>query len=271
MDLRDITPLVLSFNEEANLERTLHALDWATRIVLVDSFSSDKTLQIAARHRQVVVVQRAFDDHVSQWNFGLAQINSPWVLTLDADYVLSRTFVEGLKGRCDTNSLNGGTGYFAHFRYCVNGRPLRGSLYPPRLVLFEPTRARYAGDGHTQLLDFGGPTEFLSGEILHDDRKSLTAWLKAQDRYTTLEVEKLSATPPAKLKRVDRIRLLRWLAPLLMPFYCLLAKGLLLDGSAGLFYTFQRTYAELLLSLRLMQQDGERILARNQQSTPPSP
>src|SRR4051794_13238413 len=100
MDLRDITPLVLSFNEEANLERTLHALDWATRIVLVDSFSSDKTLQIAARHRQVVVVQRAFDDHVSQWNFGLAQINSPWVLTLDADYVLSRTFVEGLKGRC---------------------------------------------------------------------------------------------------------------------------------------------------------------------------
>jgi len=268
--LHDITPLILSFNEEANLERTLSALDWAERIVLVDSFSTDRTVEIAHRHNNVIVVQRVFDDHVAQWNFGLDQITTSWVLTLDADYVLSRTFVQELRRRCDRKLLNSGTGYLARFRYCVNGRPLRGSLYPPRIVLFEPKAARYVSDGHTQLLDFPGPTETLSGEILHDDRKPLTSWLKAQDRYAALEVQKLSGTPTAELRVVDRIRRLRWLAPLVMPPYCLLGKGLLLDGRPGLFYTFQRTYAELLLSLRLMQHDADQILARNQQSTPPS-
>jgi glycosyltransferase involved in cell wall biosynthesis len=269
MDLNEITPLILSFNEEANIERTINALDWAARIVLVDSFSSDRTIEIARRYEHVVIVQRAFDDHVSQWNFGLNQVTSQWVLSLDADYVLTPTFVEELKRRCDTG-LNTGTGYFARFRYCVNGKRLRGSLYPPRLVLFEPRLARYVPDGHTQLLKFKGPTDFLNGEILHDDRKPLMAWLAAQDRYTRLEVQKLSVTPTSELRLVDRVRRLRWLAPLLMPFYCLFAKGLVLDGVAGVFYTFQRTYAELLLSLRLMQYDAERLLARNQQSTPPS-
>src|SRR5689334_20185942 len=84
-----VTPLILTFNEEANIDRVLDKLRWAHRIVIVDSFSIDATLEIARRFPQVEIFQRAFDNHVDQWNFGLSQVTSEWVLTLDSDYVLS--------------------------------------------------------------------------------------------------------------------------------------------------------------------------------------
>jgi len=87
--------------------------------------------------------------------------------------------------------------------------------------------------------------------ILHDDRKSLRVWLQAQERYAELELRKLRNANPAELSYKDRLRRSAWIVPLLMPFYCLFVRGLLLDGSAGLFYTLQRTYAELLLALKL--------------------
>src|SRR3954467_8689309 len=87
--LSDVTPLILTRNEEANIGRTLAPLDWANRIVVIDSFSSDDTVTIARQMPQVDVLQRKFDNFTSQWNFGLAQIRTPWVLTLDADYVCS--------------------------------------------------------------------------------------------------------------------------------------------------------------------------------------
>jgi hypothetical protein len=109
----------------------------------------------------------------------------------------------------------------------------------------------------------------LAGVIYHDDRKPLSVWLRAQDGYASLEVRKLTSVPRAALSRVDRIRLRKWLAPLVIPLYCLLVKGLVLDGQAGIFYTLQRTYAELLLALRLFEFEQARAVARNEQKATP--
>src|SRR5438552_1941169 len=88
--LSELTPLILTFNEEENIGRTLSALGWAYEIVMIDSGSTDKTIEIAkAAHPNVKIVQRQFDSHTQQWNFGLDQIATEWVLTLDADYQLS--------------------------------------------------------------------------------------------------------------------------------------------------------------------------------------
>ena len=250
--LEDITPLLLTYNEEPNLGRVLERLTWAKRIVIVDSGSTDRTVEIATSFPQVSVVSRAFVNHESQWNFGLDQIRTPWVLTLDADYVLSEELVRELREKAPQLERSG---YYARFRYCIGGRPLRGTLYPPRIVLFRVDRGRYVNDGHTQLLRLEGEAGWLASLIDHDDRKSLSDWLRAQDRYASLEAEKLSRTAPAELGAVDRIRGWKWLAPFITPVYCLLAKGLIFDGMAGLHYTFQRTYAELLLSLRLIERD----------------
>ena len=246
MELTLITPLILTYNEEANIARTLSGLEWAERIVVVDSYSTDGTVSVLEAHPQVMMHQRTFDNHRAQWNYGLDQIETDWVLSLDADYVLSTTFVRELR-----TLQSSADGYFAHFRYCVLGKPLRSSLYPPRLVLFRCSKGQYIQDGHTQRLQLNGATDYLETPIYHDDRKSIGAWLKAQQRYAQQEVGKLDSQPFGALSIADRLRK-TGLAPFAVPAYCLIRKGLILDGKAGLYYTLQRTYAEVLLALHIL-------------------
>jgi glycosyltransferase involved in cell wall biosynthesis len=244
-----VTPLILTLDEEANIGRVLDRLRWAHRVVVVDSGSLDGTLAIIAGYPNAEVFSRPFDDHVSQWNYGLDQVQTSWVLALDADYILGAGFEDEVASLPESHEA---AGFEARFRYCVGGRPLRGSLYPPKVVLFRRSRGRYRRDGHTQLLDLDGPVGRLQTPIDHDDRKPLRRWLANQQRYAELEVDKLLSTPAGALGRVDRLRRLGWLVPLLTPAYCLVGKGLALDGRAGLHYTAQRTYAEVLLALKLL-------------------
>src|SRR5436190_22300776 len=74
-----ITPLILTRDEEANIGRTLAQLAWAREVVVVDSLSTDNTIEIARRFANVRVIPRAFDRHDLQWSFGAAQIATPWV------------------------------------------------------------------------------------------------------------------------------------------------------------------------------------------------
>jgi glycosyltransferase involved in cell wall biosynthesis len=245
-----ITPLILTYNEAPNLGRTLERLSWAKEIVVLDSFSTDETLNIARRHSQVRVIQRRFDTFAGQCNFGLQQIRTPWVLSLDADYVLSggiRDELAALKPRAET------AGYRAGFTYCIFGRPLRDSLYPPRTILYRGACAHYTDEGHGHRVQIEGAIIPLRSKILHDDRKPLEHWLGEQNRYMIREAAELLATPMNQLKFQDRLRRRIVIAPALVFLYTLFAKGLILDGWPGWFYTLQRTYAEVLLSLRLLE------------------
>ncbi len=243
----EITPLILTFNEEANLERTLQGLSWAKQILIVDSFSSDDTLAIAGRFPAVKVIQRAFDHFSDQCNFGLSHIQTPWVLSLDADYVCDQALAAEL-AELDAKLH----GYEVSFRYAIYGHPLRATLYPPRVVLYRREQARYQPDGHAHRVHVSGEIGRLRTPIVHDDWKPLDVWFKAQFKYAQAEADKLEQTPSNHLGWKDRLRKKLCLAPILTPVYCLVLRGLLLDGWRGLFYAFQRTLAELLLSLTLL-------------------
>ncbi len=245
-----ITPLILTFNEAPNIGRTLKKLDWAKEIVVLDSFSSDETLDIVKAFPRTRIVERRFDTHSTQWNYGLDQCSTDWVLALDADYVLDEDFIGELR---DFQPQSGITAYLGRFRYCVQGHPLRATLYPPRVLLFSRNRCRYVQDGHTQVLRVDGNTGWLRGHINHDDRKPLSRWLWAQDRYALLEVDKLRSTQPGRMSLQDQIRRCVVLAPPMVFLYTLLYKGLVLDGWPGWYYVFQRTLAEMILSLRLVE------------------
>src|SRR5437870_4391282 len=122
--LNSITPLILTYNEAANIGRALEQVRWARDIVVVDSFSHDETVEIAHSFPRVRVFQRKFDNHGAQWNFALAQtgIATEWVLALDADYVLTADFVDQLRM---LEPLEKTRGYQVHFTYCIAGRGLR--------------------------------------------------------------------------------------------------------------------------------------------------
>jgi glycosyltransferase involved in cell wall biosynthesis len=256
--LEQITPLVLTYNEALNIGRTLEQLSWARDIVVVDSFSDDETLEIVSKFPQARVFQRKFDNHAGQWTFGLSEtgISSEWVLALDADYILTSAFVEELKSLKPEADVNG---YSANFIYCINGRPLRGSAYPHVTVLYRRAKAVYRQDGHTQRVAMDGKIESLRSAILHDDRKPLGHWLQSQARYMRIEAGKLTESDSGRLNWADRLRKLRFAAPLVMLFYILIVKRAILVGRAGLFYAFQRTVAELILSLYLIEEDMRRV------------
>ena len=249
--LEHITPLILTCNEAANIGRTLERLAWAREIVVVDSFSNDETVEIASSFAHVRVIQRVFDGHRNQWEFGLREtgIKTPWVLALDADYVLTNDAVAELK------SLNPNAetaGYRANFIYCMNGKELHSGIYPPVTVLYRRDAASYVQDGHTQRVVIDGRVEQLRSALLHDDRKPLSRWLHSQTRYAELEAQKLLAAEPKTLQLIDRLRLWSIILPPAMLFYCLIVRGGIFDGWPGFYYAFQRSLAELMLSLYLI-------------------
>lgn len=247
MKLEDITPLILTWNEEPNLLQTLQSISWAKQIVIVDSGSTDKTLEIAKQFPQVSVFYRQFDHFAEQCNFGLSKISTPWTLSLDADYKCP----PGLADELTTIEPSNLSGFRASFTYCVFGQPLRASLYPPRVVLYQTQRASYQRDGHAHRVTVNGEIGSLQSRILHDDHKSLVGWYSSQLKYAQLETDKLTKGN-AQLGWKDRIRKKVVLAPFLVLVYLLVGRGLILNGRAGLHYTMQRVLAELLLSLTLL-------------------
>lgn len=250
--LEDVTPIILTHNEEDNIDRTLERLYWAGDIVIVDSFSNDATVALAQKHRQVRIFQRAFDQHARQWNYALSEtsIATEWILALDADYVLTVELIDEISRLRPESEVDA---FSAGFTYCIFGTPIRSAVYPEVSVLFRKGRGRYVQEGHTQRLDIPGGVVHLTAKILHDDRKPLSRWLAAQDRYMQLEAAHLAQAEGIKSNWADRARHYPPLAPILIFFYAYVLKGGWRDGRYGLYYAIQRMLAEALLALRLIE------------------
>jgi len=242
--LNHIAVLILTYNEEDNIERTLQALDEFSEIIIVDSISTDKTQEIANRFINVRVVERPFDNLMNQWNFGHLLTNRNWILSLDADYRVSAELIKEIK-ETDLHL----DAYYAPFRYCIQGTPLRGSTLPPRPVLYDKRKCSYLQDGHAQLLQIPGKSESFKNPIYHDDRKSLHRWLMSQNNYADQEIHKL-VHEKQNAEGADRLRMKTILSPFFVFIYTLVIKGSLLNGRKGVYYALQRMYAELLFLLK---------------------
>ena len=250
--LEEITPVILTRDEEVNIARTLGQLTWARDIVLVDSFSTDATVEIAQRFPNVRVFQREVDTLAGQSNFGVQQARTPWVLLLDADYYVPSSFAE------EARSLRSGPiAYRAVFDYAIGGKPLRATLYPPRIVLFHKDHTRIRQDGHTPRITAEGQTGELRTHVVHDDRKDFKRFVARQKVYMRQEAAKLRAATPGSLNLAARIRKLVFVAPIAVVLHTLFVKGLILDGVPGLRYTWERFVAEVILSRELLRSGAE--------------
>ena len=243
-----ITVLVLTYNEEANIERTLEAIKWAKHILVVDSGSNDATLKIVGKYPQLSVATRKFDTFAAQCNFGLSEIKTDWVLSIDADYEVSEALASEIQMLSPRKE---DSGFRASFIYRVHGQRLRSTLYPPRTVLYRRDRARYHDEGHGHRVAVDGKVRNLAGPIYHDDRKPLARWFASQRRYAELEADYLLSEPATNLGRNDRLRRMGWLAPILVFFYTLIWKGCILDGWPGWLYVMQRTLSELMFAIEI--------------------
>jgi glycosyltransferase involved in cell wall biosynthesis len=248
--LDHITPVLLTYNEEANIAGTLSGVQWARDIVVVDSGSTDGTRAILEKFPNVRLFTRAFDTHANQWRFAVeeTQIGTEWILRLDADYRLSATLIAEL-ARLDPNAAV--SAYRIGFDYAVFSKKLLSSLYPANTILLRKGRFSVRDAGHTEAWDVAGPVASLSGRITHDDWKSTKHWVVSQSRYMERELAWLRT---AKDGVARWLRLRPPLMPIAMFVYCLFGKGLVFNGRAGLFYALQRMTAEAVLSLLILEE-----------------
>ena len=215
----------------------------------MDSGSTDGTLDIVADFPNVETTQRSFDSFADQCNFGLSHVQTEWVLSLDADYELSDDLVSELR---TLNEEAGVAGYRVPFVYRIHGRSLRGTLYPPRTVLYRVQGAQYVNEGHGHRVSVVGEVKPLRNVIYHDDRKPLSRWLASQQNYARLEASYLLSAETGRLSRSDRMRRTGWIAPVFALPYALIVKGCLLDGRAGWYYALQRLAAEVMIDQELL-------------------
>ncbi|MFZ1687956.1 MAG: glycosyltransferase family 2 protein [Flavobacteriales bacterium] len=182
-----ISVVIITFNEERNLARCIASVkNVADDVVVVDSFSTDRTETIAGEHG-ARFVQHAFEGHIEQKNWAITQALYPWVLSLDADEALSpeleRSILEAKqRGNMDGFTMNRLT------NYC--GTWIRhGGWYPDRkLRLWDSRNGRWTGvNPHDRYeMDPGSRIEHLKGDLLHYSYYSISDHLKQVDYFTTI-------------------------------------------------------------------------------------
>ncbi|MDC0949032.1 glycosyltransferase family 2 protein [Gammaproteobacteria bacterium] len=249
MNGNQLTAIITTLNESANIDRCLAQLQWIEDVLVIDSGSEDDTCSRVMNWPNTRLIYREFDSHKGQWDFAISQTNvrTPWILALDADFILSESLVTELQQLGDDSVVDA---YRVDITYCIEGRSIRGSIYPSLLALYRPECGRYEQDGHAHRWLCDGREKALRSVIFHDDRKPLARWLANQGRYARLEAEKLRASSWASLRWSGRVRRLGFVAPWLVPLMTLL-RGAILSGRAGWVYALQRGIAESLIACYL--------------------
>jgi len=176
---------MIAMNEEANLPRTLESVRWADEIIVVDSGSKDRTLEIAQSFG-AKTSYHAFGGHGEQKNVALDLCACDWILLLDADEVLTPALQDEIR-----QVLNGESRYGAYWIPRLNlifGRWMRhGGFYPDRkLRLFRRGSARLGeGVGPHSTPQFEGPKGRLKHDMLHYAYPDLNIYLEHMNRYSS--------------------------------------------------------------------------------------
>jgi glycosyltransferase involved in cell wall biosynthesis len=178
-----LTAIVTTLNEEANLRECLESLAFADRILLVDSFSTDGTLEIARSFPNVTVVQREYFGSAAQKNWAMDQIETPWLLIVDADERVPEPLAREIAG---TIARSGGARAFGlRRRNFFLGREIRHSGWSTDRVvrLLERDAARYPKRRVHADLTPEGPTPTLVEPLVHQTCRSLDQYLEKVQRY----------------------------------------------------------------------------------------
>lgn len=179
---------IVTLNEEENLARTLASLSWADEIIIVDSGSTDRTLEIAHSFN-AIVIERPWPGFAEQKNFALAQCTGEWVLSLDADEELSPELQQQIRETLSAQPTV--DAFFLKRRNLFLGRWIKhGGFYPdPKLRLFRrnlPSPPQFDPRPVHETIRFAGPTATLDFDILHHAYPTLSSYIEHMDRYSSL-------------------------------------------------------------------------------------
>lgn len=185
--------VILTYNEEVNLPTALESIcGWADQVFVVDSYSTDRTLEIA-RQFEVSVYQNPWQDWAAQRNWALAKlpIHTEWVFFLDADEVATHQFRRELDAYI-ANADSSVAALQIRQRFVFLGRELRHAHESPPLVrMIRPGRAKWQCLGAREYTSVDGEILAVSTLLHHEDRRGLTFWIEKQNKNASREAEVL--------------------------------------------------------------------------------
>jgi glycosyltransferase involved in cell wall biosynthesis len=258
VDHSSITVIILTFNEAPNLPQALASVKgWAQKIFVLDSFSTDNTVEIATREG-CSVVQNAFVDYGNQRNFAIEQlpIESEWILFLDADEWVTDDLKAEISHLIELGPEE--NGFYIKRRMIWMGRWIRRGYYPTWILrLFRRGKGRCEDRAMNEHLIIEGKLGSLQQDFIHDDQKGIDDWIAKHNRYATREALELTKWEDQQQQEEIKVRFWgsqserkRWLRyrvwnrmpPLIRPFlyfmYRYLLTGAFLEGRAGFVFNF---------------------------------
>ena len=184
-----LSVVVVTLDEEERIRPCLESVAWADELIVVDAESHDKTAAVAGELTEHVFV-RPWPGYAAQKNFGIEQAHGEWILSLDADEVVSAE----LRAEIEAVVAGGGAGpdgYSVPRRNIFWDRWIRhGGLYPDwQLRLFRRERGRFVARAVHESVVVDGAVGRLRGHLEHRSYRDVADFLERTDRYTTLAAE----------------------------------------------------------------------------------
>lgn len=257
-----ISACVICFNEERKIRRCLRSLAWCDEIVVMDSFSTDRTAEIC-REYTGRVVQQTWLGYVGQRNAVRQLARHPWILYLDSDEEVSPALRDEILAEFER-----GTGPFAGYEFprivYFLGRWIRhGEWYPDvKLRLFHKERGRTEGVEPHDRVVVSGPVKRLRNPVWHYTYEDVEDQVETMNRFTTISAR----------QKVVRDIPFRWtdlfFRPPLRFLKGYLLKGGFLDGSRGLMIALMSAAGAMIKYIKLWEY---RIRDRGLLSLPPEP
>ena len=258
----DMTVIILTKNEEANIERCINSVKgWVKRIVVVDSGSTDKTIELAKQLGAEIFRHEPFVDYAKQFNWAIdnTNINTTWAFRFDADERVTPKLKAEIIEQCKLHHDDDVTGFMMRYKIFFLGKFLKhGGAYPfLKITIFRYGKGRFEDRamGEHMLLSEGRCID-LKEDCEHYDFKSLNAFIDKHNWYATREVDDYFAVRsgrenatldgrPEKAKKLrDGVyyRLPKYFRAKLYYWYKFYFKLGFLDGEAGRVWAFLQAY-----------------------------
>jgi glycosyltransferase involved in cell wall biosynthesis len=244
--MEKLTAIIPTKNEEHNIEAVLQSVSFADEIMVVDSFSTDKTIELAKKYTDFII-QREYQYSASQKNWAIPQASNQWVLLVDSDERVTPELREEIQ-----NILEYGTDKTAFWIYrknCFMGAQVKFSGWQNDRVirLFRRDECRYE-DKHVHAeIKTRGKVGKLKNPMEHNTYKDLKTYLAKMDQYASWSA----------YDRIHKIKKVTWFHLAVKPLYCFFTHYFLrlgvLDGKTGFVISVISGYSVFLRFLKLMQ------------------
>jgi glycosyltransferase involved in cell wall biosynthesis len=261
-----VSAMVFTLDEELHLPSCLAALAWTDDVIVVDSFSKDRTEAIA-RASGARFYQHAFEGFGKQRNWALENTDPryEWILILDADERVTPELAREMQ-RIIPSTPSEVSAFRVKRRFHMWGRWLRRSnLYPSWVVrLVRKGRVRYVNRGHAETQEVSGEVLDLENDLIDENVKGLDEWFERQNRYSTKEAEfelrqeganaswsgVLSSDPLARRASLKRLASRLPFRPLLYFVYSYFLRGGFLEGRDGLVFCLMKSQYQRMIVIK---------------------